>query len=208
MTTTLKSGLFISLEGVDRSGKSTQCQLLTDWLCTQKNVQEVIRCVDPGGTSLGTQLREILLTHRGHMALTCEALLFMASRAQLVEEVIRPALMRGSIVIADRFLLSTVVYQGHAGGLNPSDLWHWGRLATGDLLPDLTFVLDAPINALAHRRKKNADRIESRGEAFFESLRNGFLIEAKSHQMIVIDAMQSIDLVQQQIRVAIDPLLS
>src|SRR5882724_1254047 len=124
----MSHGLFISLDGVDGAGKSTQCRLLADWLRGQGQI--VVLCHDPGGTELGKELRDILLHHRGHMALTCEALLFMASRAQLVTEVIRPAIEAGSIVITDRFLLANVVYQGHAGGLDPAALWNVGLFGT------------------------------------------------------------------------------
>src|ERR1043166_374242 len=112
---------FISLDGLDGAGKSTQCRLLAAWLRQQGCA--VTECHDPGGTPLGTEIRALLLHHRRSMSSLCEALLFMASRAQLVEEVIRPALAAGQIVISDRYLLANVVYQGHAGGLDPQMLW-------------------------------------------------------------------------------------
>ena len=113
------------------------------WLRTRG--LDVVQCADPGGTPIGDLLRAILLEHRGHMSLPCEALLFMASRAQLVAEVIRPALAAGKAVVCDRFLLANVVYQGYAGGLDPQKLWDLGLLATGGLEPDVTFVLDLPL---------------------------------------------------------------
>src|SRR6516225_2853775 len=128
-------GLFLCLDGVDGAGKSTQCRLLADWLRAQG--RGVVLCHDPGGTDLGQELRQLLLNYRGAMALTAEALLFMASRAQLIAEVIRPALDAGQVVICDRFLLANVVYQGHAGGLDPDEIWQVGRLSTGGLEPDL-----------------------------------------------------------------------
>src|SRR5437763_16107090 len=109
--------LFLSLDGLDGTGKSTQCRLLAEWL--RKQGQEVVECADPGGTLVGDAIREILLGRRHDMSLPCEALLFMASRAQLTAEVIRPALAAGHTVLADRYLLANVVYQGHAGGLDP-----------------------------------------------------------------------------------------
>src|SRR5262252_6644899 len=135
---------FISLDGLDGTGKSTQCRLLVEWLTTQKI--PVTACTDPGGTALGQQLRQLLLFGREHrIATMTEAMLFMASRAQLVDEVIRPALDRGEVVVSDRFLLANVVYQGHAvEGGNPTDLWTVGRIVTGGLEPDLTLVLDLP----------------------------------------------------------------
>jgi dTMP kinase len=113
--------LFISLDGLDGTGKSTQCRLLADWL--QKRGHEVIECADPGGTLAGDAIREILLGHKHDLSLPCEAFLFMASRAQLTADVIRPALDAGRTVVSDRFLLANVVYQGHAGGLDPDRLW-------------------------------------------------------------------------------------
>src|SRR3712207_626357 len=113
----MKRAPFISLDGLDGTGKSTQCRLLADWL--RETGYEVVTCVDPGGTPLGQQVRELVLSHRHALSLPCEALLFMASRAQVVSEVIRPALEQGQVVVSDRFVLANVVYQGHAGGLHP-----------------------------------------------------------------------------------------
>ncbi len=142
---------FVSLDGLDGTGKSTQSRLLVEWLNTQK--VPVTACTDPGGTASGQELRKILLFGREHRIGTItEAMLFMASRAQLVEEVIRPALERGEVVVSDRFLLANVVYQGHAGGLKPEDLWAVGRFVTGGLEPDLTLVFDLPPEVAAARR--------------------------------------------------------
>src|SRR5437867_3536446 len=134
---------FISLDGLDSGGKSTQCRLLAVWLRAQG--YEVVPCADPGGTSVGDIIRNVLLNHRGDTTIACEALLFMASRAQLTADVIRPALEAGKAVIADRYLLANVVYQGHAGGLDPDKLWEIGRWATVGLEPDVTLVLDLPV---------------------------------------------------------------
>src|SRR5262249_44854900 len=115
-------GLFISLDGLDGAGKSTQCRLLREWL--RGKGHEVTHCADPGGTVLGDVLRSMLLDHhRWPMTLACEAFLFMASRSQLTAEIIRPALDAGRIVISDRFLLANVVYQGYGGGLDPAQLY-------------------------------------------------------------------------------------
>src|SRR5688500_2901900 len=113
----MKNGLFLSLDGLDGAGKSTQIGLLAAWLREQGRM--VTECTDPGGTEVGWGLRERLLHRREHSALPCEMFLFTASRAQLVAEVIRPALDRGHTVLCDRFLLANIVYQGHAGGLDP-----------------------------------------------------------------------------------------
>jgi dTMP kinase len=201
-------GLFLSLDGVDGAGKSTQCRLFADWLRTLGKT--VVQCHDPGGTALGQELRDILLNHRGQMSLACEALLFMASRAQLVAEVIRPALATGSIVITDRFLLANVVYQGHAGGLDPDQLWNVGYFCTSGLEPDLTFVLDLPLEVATQRRKPGPDRLESRGDDYFARVRAGFLAEAKRRpeRIRVVDATLPSDAVQERLRREVGSLLS
>ena len=192
--------LFISLDGLDGTGKSTQCRLLADWL--RKQGQEVVECADPGGTPVGDAIRDLLLGRRHDMSLPCEAFLFMASRAQLTAEVIRPALAAGRTVLADRYLLANVVYQGHAGGLDPDRLWEIGRLATGGLLPDLTFVLDLPVDVALSRRTGPADRVESRDLAYHTRVREGFLAEAQRHPDIiqVVDAAQPVQKVHERIR--------
>src|SRR5437763_16159310 len=156
----MSRGSFLSLDGLDGTGKSTQCRLLARWLREQGHA--VTECADPGGTAVGDVIRTLLLDHRQDMVLPCEAFLFMASRAQLSAEVIRPALDAGQVVVADRYLLANVVYQGHAGGLPPEQLWEIGRRATGGLEPDLTFVLDLSVDAARARRTGPADRVESR----------------------------------------------
>jgi dTMP kinase len=191
--------LFISLDGLDGTGKSTQCRLLADWL--RKQGHEVIECADPGGTAAGDAIREILLGQKHDLSLPCEALLFMASRAQLTAEVIRPALNAGRTVLSDRFLLANVVYQGHAGGLDPDHLWEIGKAATGGLLPGLTFVLDLPVEFALRRRSGPSDRVESRNLAYHTRVREGFLTEARRcpDTIQVVDASQSISQVHEQI---------
>ena len=200
-------GTFLSLDGLDGTGKSTQCRLLADWL--RARGYAVTTCADPGGTALGEQLRAILLHHRGHVAPACEALLFLASRAQLVAEVIRPALDAGGVVVSDRFLLATVVYQGHAGGLDPALLWQVGLLAAGGLEPDLTLVLDLPPAVAVARRGRPADRLERRPDDYHRRVREGFLAEARRRpdRIRVIDASQPIEVVQQAIRHEVAGLL-
>jgi dTMP kinase len=180
--------VFISLDGLDGSGKSTQCRLLADWLRGRGFV--VISCADPGGTALGERIRELVLHYRPGMGLACEALLFMASRAQLTAEVIRPALEAGQVVVADRYTLANVVYQGHAGGLDPEQLWEVSRLATGGLEPDLTVVLDLPVEEAFARRGRPGDRVESRGPAYHGRVREGFLREAQRQpdRIHIVDA--------------------
>jgi dTMP kinase len=191
--------LFLSLDGLDGTGKSTQCKLLADWFRARGS--SVTECSDPGGTPIGGVIRDLLLDKRRSMTLRSEALLFMASRAQLVAEVIRPALATGHVVISDRFLLANVVYQGHAGGLDPEELWSIGRFSTEGLEPDLTVVLDLPAEAALKRRGRPGDRVESRDGAYHTRVREGFLAEARRHpeRIRVVDATASVEVVHQRI---------
>jgi dTMP kinase len=158
---------------------------------------------DPGGTAIGQELRKLVLFGREHrIATATEAMLFMASRAQLVEEVIRPALARGEVVVSDRFTLANVVYQGHAGGMRPEDLWTIGRIVTGGLEPDLTLVFDLPLDIAQARRKQDADRMENRGEEFFQAVKRGFVFEAgrRPDRYRIIDTTPDTDTVQRAVR--------
>jgi dTMP kinase len=199
---------FISLDGLDGTGKSTQCRLLATWLRERGHC--VIECADPGGTPIGDELRNLLLGRRHAMSLPCEMLLFMASRAQLTAEVIRPALDSGHAVVADRFLLANVVYQGRAGGLDPDELWSIGKVATNGLLPDMTLVLDLALEKASSRRARPEDRIESRGEDYQQRVREGFLAEARRFPdtIRVIDADQSVDAVHRQICTEVNRVLA
>jgi dTMP kinase len=199
--------LFLSLDGVDGCGKSTQCRLLADWLRGQGHT--VTTCADPGGTPLGEQLRQLLLHHRPRLDLLTEALLFMASRAQLTRDIIRPSLDAGQIVLCDRFLLATVVYQGHAGGLDPDRLWQLGLFATGGLEPTRTVVLNLPLALAQKRRGRPADQIESREPEFHRRVHAGFLAEAHARpvRIHVINAAGSPEEVQQALRADLAPLL-
>jgi dTMP kinase len=192
-------GLFISLDGLDGTGKSTQCRLLADWL--RGRGWTVTECTDPGGTPIGDAIRALLLDRRRDMTLACEALLFMASRAQLTADVIRPAVEAGQAVVADRYLLANIVYQGHAGGLDPEQLTSIGRLSTGGLEPDLTIVLDLPVAIAQARRPGLADRVESRGADYQAGVRDGFLAEARRRpeRIRVVDANAGIAVVHDRI---------
>lgn len=195
--------MFFAFDGVDGAGKSTQIARFVGWLEAQG--RPVTLCRDPGGTELGEAIRELLLGHRhADMSLPTEALLYMAARAQLVAEVIKPALAVGRVVVSDRFLLSNVVYQGHAGGLEPQALWEIGRTATGGLVPDITFVLDLPAEVAFQRLGGQTDRIESRGVEFQERVRMGFLVEAglDPAHVKIIDAQGSADEVAARVRAA------
>jgi len=200
--------MFFSFDGIDGCGKSTQTGLFCEYL--RSGCREVVFCRDPGSTDLGEAVRGILLDGEiSEISPRSEMLLYMAARAQLVDEVIGPALAAGKVVVSDRFLLANVVYQGHARGLSPPALWQIGQVATDGIAPDLTFVLDLPVEVAAARLGGERDRMESEGQAFHQRLRDGFLAEAKAapQRIAVIDASGSVDKVQQQIRQAAARLL-
>ena len=202
--------MFISIDGGDGCGKSTQINLLADWL--RQNNCDVFLCRDPGSTPLGEAVRGILLNrHDLEICRTSEMLLFMAARAQMVHELIMPALKSGKIVISDRFLLSTIVYQGYAGKITVGDIETVGRIATAGVLPDVTFVLDVPLETAKLRMQdREMDRMEQMGQAYHEQVRQGFLTHAKSdpQHFVVIDASQPIDCVTAQIRQVVAERLS
>jgi dTMP kinase len=196
----MKLAPFISLDGIDGTGKSTQCRLLVDWL--NSNSIPAIVCSDPGGTPLGDELRKILLSSRAEISPLAEALLFMASRAELVDKVIRPNLEAGRVVISDRFIAANVAYQGHGHGLPPADLWNVGRFSSGGLIPDLTIILDLSVDLAAIRRGRSADRMEARGLDYLQRVRQGFLAEAARdpEKFHVLDASTDIAAVQTELR--------
>jgi dTMP kinase len=167
-------GIFLVLDGPDGGGKTTQAARLAAWLLEQGH--SVVTCRDPGGTELGNRLREILLQRdTTTISVRAEMLLYMAARAQLVEEVIAPALAGSRVVISDRYLLANIVYQGTAGGLLESEVALVGMVATAGLLPDLTIVLDvAPATAIG-RVGPARDRIEDRPLVYRERVRAGYL---------------------------------
>jgi dTMP kinase len=193
--------MFLAFDGIDGSGKTTQAELLAQWLRAQD--YDVVCCRDPGSTAVGEAVRKIVLEPGpAPLSLPAEMLLYMAARAQLVAEVVRPALAAGKCVISDRFLLANVVYQGHAGGLDPEVLWQIGMLACGGLMPGVTIVLDLPVEAAVARIRRPLDRMEQRGRAFAQAVRDGFLAEARRRpgQIVVLDATLPIEQVQQQVR--------
>jgi dTMP kinase len=200
--------MFFSIDGGDGAGKSTQIEHFCQWL--REEGQQVVSCRDPGSTPLGEAVRELLLKRMDmNICRTSEMFLYMAARAQLADEVIRPALAANKVVVADRYLLANVVYQGHAGGLDVPTLWQIGQIATGGLMPDLTIVLDLPAAAAAQRLGCDRDRMELQGEEFHARVREGFLAEAQRHpgRIVVIDASQSIDRVQADLRLAAERIL-
>lgn len=194
--------MFFSFDGIDGVGKTTQMQLFCRWL-DDRHV-DMVTCRDPGSTPLGERVRDILLTsdEQTPIAARSEMLLYMAARAQLVDEVIRPALAKGKTVVSDRFLLANIVYQGYAGGLDVAAVRDVGRVATDGVMPDCIFLLDMSSQAARGRMQGELDRVESRGQQYRERLRDGFLEEAKQWPDVahVIDADRPVEDVQAEIR--------
>lgn len=191
--------LFISFEGIDGTGKTTQIHKVADYIASKGYEYIVTR--DPGGTDLGTKLRDILLNYDGVIYPKCELLLYVADRAQHVDEKIRPALGQGQFVLCDRYVDSSLAYQGYARGINHDQILNLNLLATDGLMPDLTFVLDIDVNTSFERVGKQKDRLESEAADFFEKVRNGYLdLAAKYPERIrVIDATVDVDAVFEQI---------
>lgn len=201
-----KQGFFISFEGADGVGKTTQITLLIEYLKSKK--RETFATREPGGTAVGEKVREILLDPSMEMEKRTETLLYLSARAEHVEKIILPKVKDGIMVLSDRFSDSTLVYQGMARGLDVDTLIKINNFATNGLLPDLTFLLDAPVERLAKRMQKRgkADRIEQEGLKFQQLVREGFLQLAKRYleRIVVIDALESIEKIQESIRKSID----
>src|SRR5918995_774023 len=182
--------MFITFEGVDGSGKTTQARLLADRLRAEG--RDVVDTREPGGTPLGERVRELLLTGE-HIAPWAETALFAAARAQLVDEVIRPALARGADVVCDRYIDSSLAYQGLARGLGVERVLELNLLATGGPLPDKTFLLLVPLGEAASRRDDEPDRIEREGSEFASQVDRAYreLAEIFAQRIVAIDATQS-----------------
>jgi dTMP kinase len=190
------AGRFLVFEGPDGSGKSTQLRRLRD-SCRAGGLT-VCDVRDPGGTPIGERIRQMLLSHASaEMTPVCETMLYMASRAQLVSQVIRPAIARGNLVLADRFVPSTLAYQGAAGGVTEADIRAAAQVATGGLKPDLVVVFDVDEDTAAHRLSPLLDRMEAKGREFHRRVRAGYLAQAKADRegYLVIDASGDVDAV-------------
>ena len=190
-------GIFITFEGIDGCGKSTQCEMLKDYL--KESGKDFIFVREPGGTVIGERIREILLDKKNtQMTARTELLLFEAARAQITDEVIKPALEEGKIVLCDRFFDSSSAYQGMARGMGMDFVAGLNMAATGGLKPDVTFFFDISAEEALERRGKRgeaSDRIELAGLKFQEDVRRGYIELAKASEgrVITIDATKGID---------------
>ena len=204
------TGVFISFEGIDGVGKSTQADLMQNYLAAKG--LEVTRTLEPGGSDLGVEIRHLLLHRKGEVSVRSEALLYAADRAHNVASIIRPALAKGQIVISDRFLDSSVAYQGAGRELDLTEVRNLSLWAVDNLLPDLTVLLDLDAAVASIRRGKTGaepDRLESEKISFFEAARNTYLELAKNepNRFHVVDASQDPNSIWKQIQPRLDTLL-
>lgn len=204
-------GLFITFEGGDGSGKSTQSGLLVSWL--QEQGRTVLTTREPGGTELGDELREIVLHRRGHITPKTEALMYAADRAHHIATKVRPALQRGEIVVQDRYLDSSIAYQGVGRALGADEIKNISLWATDGLLPDLTILLDLD-EALGRGRldasRTRYDRLESEEQAFHGRVRAAYLELAASDpaRFLVVNATESVESIAEAIRARVSALMA
>lgn len=195
----MKKGLFITFEGIDGCGKTTQIKLLDEYI--RKNGGETLLTREPGAQGLGAKLREILLNYNGDISSVCESFLFLADRAQHVDCIIKPAIFQNKIVLCDRHADSTVAYQGYGRELNIDRINLLNNIATSGLKPDLTILLDIDVETSILRVGKNQDRMEASGVEFFNRVRNGYLNIAKQNpdRVKVISASDTIENIHRKI---------
>lgn len=203
----LKKGIFITFEGIDGCGKTTQINLLNDYLKTKN--YETFLTLEPGGSDIGKNLRQILLHHQGYVDDTCELLLYLADRSQHVETVIKKNIEQGKIVLCDRYTDSTVAYQGYARGQNIENIKFLNKIATKNLKPDITFLFDIDVELAQQRVGKNKDRLESESLNFHKKVRKGYLELAQENKdrIKVINSNQTIEEIFEIIKENIDKLL-
>ncbi len=204
------TGLFITFEGGDGSGKTTQINLLASWLESEGHTVVITR--EPGGTDLGTELRNIILHREGFIAPRAEALLYAADRSHHIHTLVRPALKRGEIVVQDRYLDSSVAYQGAGRVLDPTEVREISLWATERLMPDLTVLLDVPASVAKERQaagERQYDRLEAEAEDFHTRVRESYLALAteEPERFLVIDGESSIEEIHQAIVAKVSDLL-
>lgn len=199
----MSAGLFITLEGGDGVGKSTQAALLEEWLTAQGRT--VVRTREPGGTAFGVEVREIVLHHRGDIAPRAEALLYAADRAHHIATLVRPALERGEVVLQDRYLDSSVAYQGAGRVLDAQQIRDLSLWAAEGLLPDLTILLDLDEDTARARldtARTRYDRLEAERSDFHARVRSAYLdlATAEPERFLVVDAARPVDEIAAEIR--------
>lgn len=204
------SGIFVTFEGGDGSGKSTQAELLETWLREQG--RSTLRTREPGGTEVGVEVRELVLHHRGDIAPRAEALLYAADRAHHIATVVRPALSRGEIVIQDRYLDSSVAYQGVGRVLDADEVRDLSLWAAEGLLPEVTILLDLDetlARARLDRARTRYDRLEAEKAEFHARVRGAYLklAEDEPERFLVLDATLPVDVLAAAVRERIAPLL-
>lgn len=195
----MKQGLFITFEGADGCGKTTQIKLLDEYLSSIGKSTLLTR--EPGAKGLGVKLREILLNYDGEVSPNCESFLFLADRAQHIDCIIKPAIEAGKIILCDRHTDSTVAYQGYGRGLDIERINYLNNVATSGLKPDLTIVFDIDVETSMKRVGNQKDRMESAGIEFFNRVRNGYLEIAKQEpeRVKVINSADSIENIHKQV---------
>lgn len=196
----MKKGLFITFEGADGCGKTTQIKLVKDYL--EKSGYEVVLTREPGAKGLGEKIREILLNYDGIVSDSSESFLFLADRAQNIDTIVNPAVEKGKIVLCDRHIDSTVAYQGYGRGLNLERINKLNLLATDGRVPDLTIVFDIDVETSMQRVGKEKDRMESAGIEFHNRVRNGYLEIAKNEpeRVKVVDGREGIEKVFENVK--------
>ncbi len=203
----MQKGLFITFEGADGCGKTTQLNLLAESL--QAKGCDVLITREPGGKGLGEKIREILLNYDGEVSDNCEAFLFLADRAQHIDIIVKPAVEAGKIVLCDRHTDSTLAYQGYGRGVDLERLKMLNNIATSGFVPDLTFVFDVDVETSMSRVGNEKDRMESAGIEFFERVKNGYLEIAKKEpdRVKVINSNDSIENIFEQVKSYADLML-
>lgn len=195
----MTKGLFITFEGADGCGKTTQLMLLAKYL--KSKGLEVVVTREPGARGLGEKIREILLNYDGEVSSQAEAFLFLADRAQHIDVIVNPAVESGKIVLCDRHTDSTVAYQGYGRGLDIDRIKMLNNLATGDRRPDLTIVFDIDVETSMARVGAEKDRMESAGTEFFNRVRNGYLkiAELEPERVKVLNATKSVEDIHKEV---------
>ncbi len=203
----MQKGLFITFEGADGCGKTTQIKLVKDYL--EKSGYEVVLTREPGAKGLGEKIREILLNYDGIVSDRCESFLFLADRAQNIDTIVNPAVEKGKIVLCDRHIDSTVAYQGYGRGLDLKRINKLNLLATDGRVPDLTIVFDIDVETSMQRVGKEKDRMESAGIEFHNRVRNGYLEIAKNEpeRVKVVDGREGIEKVFENVKDLINKTL-